>query len=323
MRQTANGRNHDGSSSGENLISLHGFADGDGLLLDLIPPGARQLNDGPPRDAGQDGALKWRRADSVPFDNEDVAAGHLLQVGVGLGVQVDDVREPLALGGQLCDQHGGVVAGALGAAHAAGGGPVEARLHDQVDGGELPSLEVRSNGSAVHNEGVGGSGAQAQDGAAAHQQGAQVKRSLALRRNEIGVGAHGLLDAADEQVLGGSDHGHACSAGGHAVGVAIGAEEDNAALGAALCLHALKNGLSVVECLGGRVHGQRAVGLKLALRPCAVLNVVGSEEHVLPDVGKAKPERVPVDFRLASGQLCAWGLRSPTVCSMLRPRCPA
>lgn len=91
VRQAPDRRHHHRRARREQLVGLHRLFDGDRLLLDLVPPRPRQLDDRRAGDAGEDGARQRGGADGAALDGEDVAGGDFFQVAVVLGVEVDDV----------------------------------------------------------------------------------------------------------------------------------------------------------------------------------------------------------------------------------------
>ncbi len=74
----------------------------------------------------------------------------------------------------------------------------QCRLAKVLGGG--PHLEVCTHSSSIHHERVGGSRAEAQDGACAKEQGPQVERALAPRRHIVRVGAHRGQNCVQEHV---------------------------------------------------------------------------------------------------------------------------
>ena len=128
-------------------------------------------------------------------------------------------------------------------------------LDHQVDRGQLPPLEVGADGGAKHDEIVVGRGTEAEDGACAQKERAQVERPFPPRRHPRRVGAHRGRHRVRKLGLGHGRHGQAGGARRAARRVFVGAEEHDAALGRPLRLHALENGLTVVEDLGRRGGG--------------------------------------------------------------------
>mmetsp|Transcript_9780 Transcript_9780/g.18266 ORF Transcript_9780/g.18266 Transcript_9780/m.18266 type:complete len:232 (+) Transcript_9780:231-926(+) len=226
------------------------------LLNDLVTPRSGQLNDTVPSDSGEDGSGQRRRFDGLALDDEDVAGGHLLKVSVGLGVEVDNIRISVLLGLKLSHQHGRVVASGFGATHSSRGSAVETLLDDEVNGGKLTSLEIRTDGSGINTESIFGRRAKAENGTSTHEERAEVETTLAMGRDEIGIFTDNGGDGINELSLGNGGHTHTGGTGGEALGVFVGTEKEHATvLDAALGLHTLKNGLTIVEDLGGWVHG--------------------------------------------------------------------
>ena len=132
---------------------------------------------------------------------------------------------------------------------------MKARLDLEADRSDLSGFEVGAHRRAVHEEGELGGGAEAEDGARAEKQGADVQRALAVRRHEGRVRADDLRDARHERVERRGRHRHARRASRHACGVLIRAEEHDLPIRRPLRLEPLEYALAVIEHLRGWVKG--------------------------------------------------------------------
>jgi hypothetical protein len=105
VRDCRHGSNHHRGPGAEHLVCGHQIVDGNQAFLNLVSAVPGELDDALARDARQDGAPGVRRGDHAALDDEHVARRHLLQVPLVDRVQVQHVREPLALGVHLRPQH--------------------------------------------------------------------------------------------------------------------------------------------------------------------------------------------------------------------------
>nr|ACN27684.1 unknown [Zea mays] len=214
VRDCRHGSNHHRGPGAEHLVCGHQIVDGNQAFLNLVSAVPGELDDALARDARQDGAPGVRRGDHAALDDEHVARRHLLQVPLVDRVQVQHVREPLALGVHLRPQHRRVVGDGLDPAGAAGHRAVELVMHHQVDGRQA-LLEVVPNGCGVDEEGVLGGRSQPKDRAAPHEQRPEVQGSLPLRRHPAPVGEDCLPDGVDELLHRRRRHAHALGAALH------------------------------------------------------------------------------------------------------------
>ena len=208
----------------------------------------------------------------VAVNEQDVGATGLLDVGAGLGVQVEIVGIALGVGldGGL-EAHGVVQAG-LDVAGAVRCGAVVVG-DAQLDGLEA-TLVVGAHRRHEDAEGVLGRGGDADDVAGADHERADVERGAGAKgRNPRGVGLDDLLDGLNEAVLGEGRHLEALGGVEHALGVLVRTEADDVAALGGVGLEALEDLLAVVEDAAalGDVHG--VVGGQAALVPLAVLPV--------------------------------------------------
>mmetsp|Transcript_5786 Transcript_5786/g.15091 ORF Transcript_5786/g.15091 Transcript_5786/m.15091 type:complete len:272 (+) Transcript_5786:2235-3050(+) len=200
---------HHGGASCEHLVRIQQLGHGYGSLLHVVSLAPRKLDDGLPRNAGQDGPSQWRSLDRLALANEDVARRHLLDVLVLHGVEVKYIRVSLLFRGKLRDKHRRVVSCSLGSTHAAGSRSVEVLLHHQLDGRQLTTLEVGTDGRAVHEKCVRRRRPQSENRPRSHEKRAEVQRSLSVRWHVARVRTHRFLDATNEHLLGHGRHGHA------------------------------------------------------------------------------------------------------------------
>mmetsp|Transcript_2105 Transcript_2105/g.8369 ORF Transcript_2105/g.8369 Transcript_2105/m.8369 type:complete len:284 (+) Transcript_2105:37-888(+) len=230
VRDAAHRRKHHRGARAEHLVGVEQGVHLQVALDDLEPVVPGELDDRATRDARQDGALERRRGDGLALHREDVAAAHLLHVLVVHRVEVHEVAVAALLGEHLRLQHRRVVSHALDSPRAARPRAVHVVRDGQVDGRELAALEVRSDGRAVHEQGVLGRGREPQDGTRADEQRPQVERANARRRHPALVGRDGALDGVDEHLGGRRGHAHARGTVLHAAGVGVRAEDDHLAV---------------------------------------------------------------------------------------------
>uniref|UniRef100_A0A0A9ETC0 Branched-chain-amino-acid aminotransferase n=1 Tax=Arundo donax TaxID=35708 RepID=A0A0A9ETC0_ARUDO len=125
-------RNHHRRPGAEHLVRIHQVVDGNEAFFNLVSAVPGELDDALARDPREDGAHGGGRGDDAALDDEHVARGHLLQVPPVDRVEVQHVREPLALGVHLRLEHRSVVGDRLDPAGAAGHRAVDAVLDHQV-----------------------------------------------------------------------------------------------------------------------------------------------------------------------------------------------
>ena len=236
---------------------------------------------------------------AVLLHEQDVGTTGLLDIGAGLGVEIQVLGIALAVSLHRGLQGHGVVEAGLDVASAVRCGAVVLG-NAQLDRLEA-TLKVRTDRGHENAERVLRSGSHAN-----HVTGADHKRThiqgcaRTEGRNPCGVGRDDLLDGLDKLVLG--ERGHLQTLGGvvHTLGVHIGTEADDAAILGGVGFQALKDLLAVVEDAAalGDVHG--VVGGQAALVPLAVLPmglvaVIGL--HV------AKAEATPIDILLLDSHM--------------------
>ena len=101
------------------------------------------------------------------------------------------------------------------------------------------------------------------------------------------------LKGVDERLLGQFGHRHPAAARVEAGRVGLGPEHDDRAGRLPVGLEALEELLAVVEHLGGRVEGERAVRLKLAVVPAALLRPAQRDHVVGEDLTEPRRLQYP------------------------------
>ena len=236
---------------------------------------------------------------AVLLHEQDVGATGLLDIGAGLGVEIQVLGIALAVSFHRGLKGHGVVEASLDVAGAVRCGAVVLG-NAQLDRLEA-TLKVRTDRGHENAERVLRSGSHAD-----HVTGADHKRThiqgcaRAEGRNPCGVGRDDLLDCLNELVLGERGHLEALSGVVHTLGVHVGTEADDAAVLGGVGLQALKDLLAVMEdaaALGdmqGVVGGQAAL-VPLAILPMGLVAVIGL--HV------AKAEATPIDILLLDSHM--------------------
>mmetsp|Transcript_41022 Transcript_41022/g.102645 ORF Transcript_41022/g.102645 Transcript_41022/m.102645 type:complete len:332 (+) Transcript_41022:496-1491(+) len=274
------------------------------LLNHLVTSVLGDLNDAVPRHSLEDGVLgrpasrqPWC-VDLLPLDDEDVGGAHLLKVLTLLGVEVQNVVEPLRLGLGLGLEGGGVVSDGLDASRPSSCRANVLILNLELDGGHLVALEVGPHRRHVDHKRVRGSGGEPEDGPGADDEGAEVEGPLAVGGDPLGVGEHGSLDRLEENVGGDGRHAQPLAAVLGAGRVLLGAENDNLAVLGALGLHALEDPLPVVQDAGAGGDGEGPVGDDLGLGPLPSLVALAHRHRVRLDAPpRVAAELVPVHRR--------------------------
>ena len=163
-----------------------------------------------------------------------------------------------------------VVADGLGAPGTARRRAGEAVLDAQAGGVHLAALEVGADGRRVDCEGVGRGGLDAEDGAGAEDERADVKGALPGGRHPPGVGAGSVSHGLDEERFGDGRDALAFATVPCTPGIAVGPEKGYATIGAALCFHAFEYALTIVQDSGAWRYIKAAVRLQLAVGPVTI-----------------------------------------------------
>ena len=119
-------------------------------------------------------------------------------------------------------------------------------------------------------------------------EGADVQRCAVRVGHPVPVHIHQGLHRLGKVLDG--DLGDAQAVGGilKAGGVAIGTEQLDSTVGGAVCLHALKNFLRIVEHHSGGVQRQRRIGHNARVMPALAGGVIHQEHMVGEDLAKAE-----------------------------------
>ena len=236
---------------------------------------------------------------AVLLHEQDVGATGLLDIGAGLGVEIQVLGIALAMSLHRGLKGHGVVEAGLDVAGAVRCGTVILG-NAQLDGLEA-TLKVRTDRGHENAERVLRSGSHADHVTGADHKRTHVQgRAGAEGRNPGGVGRNDLLDGLNELVLGERGHLEALGRVIHTLSVHVGTEADDAAVLGGVGLQALKDLLAVMEdtaALGdmqGVVGGQAAL-VPLAILPMSLVAVIGL--HV------AKAEATPIDILLLDSHM--------------------
>lgn len=190
----------------------------------------------------------------VPAHAEEARGRELVDLAPGLAVEVQRDAVARVPGALAVPQHGRVVAAHLGAARPLGGGAVKV-LEDQ--GVDRVHAVVDARRHHEDHERVLVGRAEAELRARPEQQRPDVHgRAGLVGRDELGVQGHGEVDALHEQVLGHGGHGDVLGGPLHALGVLVGAEDGDAAVGLAEGLHPLVTLHAVVQTGRHAVDGE-------------------------------------------------------------------
>ena len=236
---------------------------------------------------------------AILLHEQDVSATGLLDIGAGLGVEIQVLGITLAVSLHRGLQGHGVVEAGLDVAGAVRCGAVVLG-NAQLDGLKA-ALKVRTDRGHENAERVLRSGSHAD-----YVTGADHKRThiqgcaRAEGRNPCGIGRDDLLDGLDKLVLGERGHLEALRRVVHTLSVHVGTETDDAAVLGGVGLQALKDLLAVVEdttALGDMqgVVGGQATLVPLAILPMSLVAVIGL--HV------AKAEATPIDILLLDSHM--------------------
>ncbi len=236
---------------------------------------------------------------AILFHEQDVGATGLLDIGAGLGVEIQVLGIALAMGLHRGLKGHGVVQAGLDVAGAVRCSTVILG-NAQLDGLEA-ALKVRTDRGHENAERVLRSGSHADHVTGADHKRTHVQgRAGTEGRNPGGVGRNDLLDGLNELVLGKRGHLEALGRVIHTLSVHVGTEADDAAVLGGVGLQALKDLLAVMEdtaALGdmqGVVGGQAAL-VPLAILPMSLVAVIGL--HV------AKAEATPIDILLLDSHM--------------------
>ena len=265
----------------------HDVGDGQLALDDLVAPVLQQLDAAAAGDAGQHGAHGGGGVDLAVDLEHDVHAAHFFDVLLLDAVQPQHLGVALLLS-QLAGLDGsGVVAAALGKAGQAGGGADVVVLHVDADGVDALGV-VGAGGGADDAEDIFLGGVDAQAHVAGKDKGTDVQGRAVRVGDPVAVHVHDGLDGLDVVVL--RDGGDAQTVGGvlHTLGVAVGPEQLDGAVGGAVSLHALKNFLGIVQHRGGGVELEGAVGHDAGVVPALTGGVVHDEHMVGEDLAETE-----------------------------------
>ena len=198
------------------------------------------------------------------------------------GIEEDDLIAALRRGFGLGDEAGGIVAAALGRTGATRSSAGIILGHPDFD--RLgAALEIGADRRGDDAEDIFLRRAHAEEGLAGEHEGAQIEAAFPLR-DPLGVDAHQLLDGVEEIGFRQFRHRHAAGGFVEAAGVFLRAEENGAAIGAAIGLHALEDFLGVMQHAAGRIDRERSACQNLGRMP-ALVRVPADHGHVVGKQG--------------------------------------
>ena len=291
IAQVADGGDDAGGTGGPGLLERAVLAgsldviDGELALGYLVAPLLQQSDGAVTGDAGEDGAAQRSGNDLIVDHEEGVGGANLLHVLVVPGIQPQHFLAA-GLQGLLGGAHAaGVVAAHLGKAGAAHSGADVLILHIDVAAGEAAAVDVvvGTHGAENDDEVVVLSGLHGEAHLVGDDVGADVESGAGGGGNPVLVGVDGGLYRLDEQLFVHEGDAHTLVGAVETLGVHVGTEEVDLAVGGAVGLHALKHHLGVVEDAAGGVQADGAVGNDLAVVPALALVVV-HDEHVVGEV---------------------------------------
>ena len=228
------------------------------------------LDQGTAGDGGQDGIGLGNHQLAVLGHEQDVGAAGLLNVGAGRGIHIEVFVIALLMGFHNVIKAHGVIEAGLDVTGASGGRPVQ--IGNPQGQGPDTALEVGAHGGAEDTELELVGGLDADDGIGAEHIGPQVQaRTGAKGRHPGGVGLDGLVNGIQEPLLGEYGHLHPLAGLDHSLRVQVGTEADGLPILGGVGLHALKNGLGILQDAGALAHGDGGVGGQGAGIPGAVL----------------------------------------------------
>ena len=285
-------RRHDyGRSAGGDLGERLDLLVGHRTALDLPTEVGGDLLEGHVGDGGQHGMAVGRHVCSVGLYAEEVRCGELLNIFVGLRVEVELDGPAVVLRLLVGEERSRVVAADLHITHSVGRGAVPIIEDHGADGLEA-ALVVGADGHDHNHEGVFLRGGDADLGAGSDQERTQVERTAgAVRRNILFIGGDDLVEGLDEHLLWNWRH-HAAHGGAvHTLRILVGTEDHDLAVLLAEGLHSLEALLSVVKAGGADVHCYVGVLQELRFAPLAVLPRVAD---VAVDVREAEAQVRPI-----------------------------
>ena len=260
--------------------------DGDAALLRLIAEVLGQLEDGIAGDAGEDGAVEHRGDDLAVDDEHHVHGADFLDVLLLHAVQPQHLRVALFLGDLAGADGGRVVAAGLGKADAAAHGADVLVLHVDVHRGEAAGV-VRARGREDDVELVGVRRMHAEHGVHGNDGGADVERRALRVGYPVLLDLEKLFKAGHGHIFIKLRNGHALGGAVHAREIVAGAEKLQAAVLAAIALHALEDLLAVVQNGRGRIHGEVVVRHHAGIVPALFHGIVHFKHVVGKELAKA------------------------------------
>ena len=139
-------------------------------------------------------------------------------------------------------------------------------------------------------------------GVGCNHKGANIQRGLRLAGHPVNIGLYQRLDTFHKQFLGNGRNTQTVAGIVHTAGIVIRAEQLHAAVSGAICLHALKHFLRIVEHHSGRVQFQRSIGYDAGIVP-AFAGLIVEQEHVVGEIF-AEAQTLCVGFHFG---LCGFG----------------
>ena len=247
-----------------------------------------QLEHAVARDAGKNAAVEDGRDDpAVLIDEHHVHRAHFLNVALMHAIQPQHLRIADVLGVHAGQNAGRVVAAGLGKADAAAHGAHIGILH--IDAHRSQARSVVSAGRRQNDiVQIRAGGGYAQMIVGSDHRGADVEGGALLMGGPFLVHVQKRQQRFKAVLHRKRRHAHALSAAGKAFKIGAGAEEVEAALRRAVALEALKDLLSIVQHLAGRVQRKVAVRHDAGVVPALAVGVVDHKHMVGEDVAKAQ-----------------------------------
>ena len=228
---------------------------------------------------------------SVFEDSEEVGRCELFHEGVRFGVEIEFDGVAAFFGGFVCEERCGVVSADLDIAGAERSGAV-VFIEDESLHGFQSAFVICAGGDDHHDEGIAGSGGDADLGCGSDEERAHVEgAACSIGRDVVGIGGDDAIEGFKEQFDGDGCHAGAASGPHHAFGIGLRAESDDFSVFLAEGFETFEAFLTVVQAGSGHVDIQ--VGF-LYERSGVPLSILPNVFDVTGRIAVLKTEVVPI-----------------------------